>query len=608
MKIKNIIAALLAFPVLAGMVACSEEEADYTAAGAVAGKQVFFANTVNSTIELSAEANSVSLPLNRVDTVGALSVPLKSTSTSEDIEVAPTAEFANGAAVANIAISYDPEKIVAGKYDTVTIAIADEFTTPYGSSNITLLVGQKEPWISLGTGYFYDGFQDDYLWAVTIEQNQLNPSNYRVVAPYRGMWNYWGEGDFAAASADYFNFRILEQGSTLAGVTVPEDGLIYFEPANSGYFHDTYGDYIWTYHPAHFTIASEELYANNYIAAYQEDGTPGDILLAPYYYIPGVGGWNNTTSPGMVEIIMPGFELSDYTVEVSYGGKYYDAEDNLYAVASIDYLGEDVAEVQLVVTAGRNSAQAGIDAILSEAEGVVTATAEGRVNVPMPADAVTGDYTVTAVTFDAEGEPQEYGAFTFSYTASNYVPEAWTQIGTGTYTYSQFFEGDDEGLEIFQSEDDPSRFKIEHWGYDVDFIFTLNENNEISFEEFYIGYDDSSYGEVWAYDMNAEYPDNFPAGYYADGVYHFQIGYGVEAGWFGYGEETFTLDAAAKARAAKASTKTVKAKKAPAKMNRAAQNNGMKKVRKVNAVKAQVRAAKPSKATPSYDLFSKYAK
>lgn len=608
MKIKNIIAALIALPVLTGMTACSEQEADYTSAVAPA-KQVYFSNEASTTIELASDTNSVNVPINRLGDSGELTVNLTATSTSEDIKVASVAHFVEGENVANISISYDPEKIVLGQYETVTIAIADEeYLTPYGASSVTLKVGQAEPWVSLGTGYFYDGFQDDYLWAVTIEQNQLNPSNYRVVAPYRGMWKYWGEDAFADASADYFNFRILEQGSTLAGVTVPEDGLIYFEPANSGYFHSTYGDYIWTYHPAHFTIASEELYANNYIAAYQEDGTPGDILLAPYYYIPGVGGWNNTTSSGMVEIIMPGFELSDYTVEVSYGGKYYDAEDNLYAVASIDYLGEDVAEVQLVVTAGRNSAQAGIDAILSEAEGVVTATAEGRVNVPMPADAVTGDYTVTAVTFDAEGEPQEYGAFTFSYTASNYVPEAWTQIGTGTYTYSQFFEGDDEGLEIFQSEDDPSRFKIEHWGYDVDFIFTLNENNEISFEEFYIGYDHPTYGEVWAYDMNALYPDEEPKGYLVDGVFHFQIGYAVEAGWFGYGEETFTLDAAAKTRAAKASTKTVKAKKAPAKMNRAAQNNGMKKVRKVNAVKAQVRAAKPSKATPSYDLFSKYAK
>ena len=117
----------------------------------------------------------------------------------------------------------------------------------------------------------------------------------------------------------------------------------------------------------------------------------------------------------------------------------------------------------------------------------------------------------------------------------------WNAAYVGTYTYSQLFEGDDEGLILYQRDDNPTRYKIEDWGYGVDFFFTVNNNGGISFKEFYIGYDHPSYGEVWAYDMNALYPDDFEMGYYADGVFHFQIGYHVEAGWFGYGEEIFTI-------------------------------------------------------------------
>ena len=481
----------------------------------------------------------------------------------------------------------------------------------YGDYYNSITVNYKEwqerlDWNDIGIGRFYDGFQDDYLWDVTIQQSKYNHNLYRVLNPYKGMWKYYGEPSFAEASSNYLEFRILEKGEELGGVEITKDGLVYFEPVNSGYFHSSYNDYIWAYHPSHFSIASEELYANNYVAKYKEDGTPGNILIAPYYYIPEVGGWNYTNDPGMIEIRMPGYIPKYYDIGISYIGEYSDAEGNQYVTANIDYLGEDAAKVQLVITAGRNNAQAGIDAILSGAEGVVTATSRGAVNVPMPANAKTGNYTVTAVTFDSDGNAQEYGSFTFLYKDPNQVPETWTQIGVGTYTYSQFFEGDDVGLEIFQSEDDLSRFKIGHWGYDVDFIFTMNENNEISFDEFYVGYTDASYGEVIAYDMNALYPSDFPVGYYADGVFHFQIGYGVDAGWFGYGEETFTITSNAEAKTRTTAKSPIQVGKTsqsiPSKLN-IKQPNG-KKVQRVHRSNAGSRADKPTQIeTPRIPLL-----
>ena len=171
------------------------------------------------------------------------------------------------------------------------------------------------------------------------------------------------------------------------------------------------------------------------------------------------------------------------------------------------------------------------DAVFEEGDSVATITVKyDRAEVGKP-------YTLKII-FDDPALTSSYSddiIYTYKVTRVK-----WNPVAVGTYTYSQFFTGDDEGLILYQRDDVPTLYKITDWGYGVDFAFTMNKDNEISFDEFFIGYDHPSYGEVWAYDM---YPlsSDFEIGYYADGVFHFQIGYHVEAGWFGYGEEIFTI-------------------------------------------------------------------
>lgn len=139
---------------------------------------------------------------------------------------------------------------------------------------------------------------------------------------------------------------------------------------------------------------------------------------------------------------------------------------------------------------------------------------------------------------------------TTSFTTEAAPAETWVPKFLGTYTYVNMWEGDDEGLTLCNLEQDPSKWKIEHWGGDVDFIFTLNDDGTIAFDPFYVGAEYGSYGAVAAYDMAALYPDDFDVSYYDGdkGAFVFSIGYRVEADWIGYDPETFTLTALASAK------------------------------------------------------------
>jgi hypothetical protein len=96
---------------------------------------------------------------------------------------------------------------------------------------------------------------------------------------------------------------------------------------------------------------------------------------------------------------------------------------------------------------------------------------------------------------------------------------------------------------LYQSDKDANRWKIEHWGYDVDFIFTFDQTTgEILVQDQETGYEYGSYGVVMVDDI-VDYTgsQNYGYSYYENGAFHFNVVYYVSAGIFSYGEETFEL-------------------------------------------------------------------
>ena len=128
-----------------------------------------------------------------------------------------------------------------------------------------------------------------------------------------------------------------------------------------------------------------------------------------------------------------------------------------------------------------------------------------------------------------------------SITIKGSVPESWTLVGTGTYTYCNYLSGTDPGLEIYKSN--ANRYKITNWGGGVDFFFSEPDaNGKIAVEDFFTGLNNSTYGKVNVCERSKRF--NFDRYSYQEGnTYYFATAYYVSAGGFAFnGYETFELD------------------------------------------------------------------
>jgi len=79
-----------------------------------------------------------------------------------------------------------------------------------------------------------------------------------------------------------------------------EDGLVFWDEWFTGQNYD--GDKnspIYAFHPSARDLNDPELWQHS---KFLDEKT---IQLAPYYYIDGVGGWNNTQDDGVVIITLP---------------------------------------------------------------------------------------------------------------------------------------------------------------------------------------------------------------------------------------------------------------------------------------------------------------
>ncbi len=430
-------------------------------------------------------------------------------------------------------------------------------------------------WESLGTAMFSDAFLFDYNpYNAEIQRAVENPNWFRLVAPYaQGLDDE--EYPTQEGAQDYVKFRLLQQGEVVRGTTVDKDDLVYYDDFKTGWYSTSYGAEVWALHPSRFTsMASTDFWIYNKVVEYQDDGTPAIVQLAPYYYMFGVGGWNYTKYDGVITIVFPGVEISDYSAEVVYAGLYTDVQDQQFVLADVT-LGPDVDHAWVTVVPGKDNVQ---DAYSLLADGTITeydpdadydgtmkylvVTEDGQYQIPMVPNSESGKYTIVIFTFDAEGNVidayQDFNYATFNYTGSGEAPETWEAAFVGDYVYNLIFTNEDgspyndEGLTLYQSSKD--RYKIEHWGYDVDLIFTMAEDGELTIEEQETGATYGSYGPIYISTGNEywgeDYDPESDVSYYANGVFHFNVVYHVAAGYLDgwYGEETFTLTGRAEAK------------------------------------------------------------
>lgn len=426
-KIKNILSAMLLLALPLAFTACGDD-VEYSPADKPVNAQVYFPTTNGATVDLSKDKTSFDVTLMRAKTDEAITVPITATGDGSFFTIPTSVSFAQGVDKAVLSISYNPESLEYDAYSEIKLTIGDESaTTPYGMAQYVFKAGIPAPWTSLGKATFSDAFLFANKYSVELQRNDLNPSLYRLVDPYsEGLTKegFTSNGD----QSPYVEFTLLKPGDKIGDVTITMEDLVYFPYYCTGFF-NTSNDYntnVDAHHPSDFSsLNSEAAWTFNRVLQYQADGTPAGVQLAPYYYMNGHGGWNNTQADGIITIIFPGASLKDYTINVEYKGRFTNVGGDNYAVADIQ-LGADVENAKVVMVEG-NDIQAAINGILDGSLEGIEVSQSGSVNIPSTAN---GLCSIVAVGY-GEGESQEVAYTSFEFSAGT---DRWMSLGTALYT------------------------------------------------------------------------------------------------------------------------------------------------------------------------------
>ena len=492
---------LLTVFALTAFTACSDSDSDYKWADVPTNAQVYFSNALPSQQNISKKTNSFTIPVNRVKTDDAITVGISLQSDDNFLSAPASVSFAAGQSTTELTLSYDPESLVYDEFKSATLTISDaSYTTPYGASEYTFKAGVLSPYASIGTGKLVEDYYWGYNCSVNIMQNQENPNVFRIYgasAPVNG-----------GSASDYLEITVCKPGDTFRGVTVTQNDLVYFADYNTGYHHSTYDADIMWYHPSKFTASNpEEFWLHNVVLAYQEDGTPGQIQLAPRYYMDGVGGWNASQSDDVIVITFPGYAPKDYSAAFACTGVFTDLSGSVFAEGILE-LGADAQDVRAVVVSADADADAVADAIAA-GDLETTAVTAGNIYVPIE-EGQTGKLQVVVVVLDEEGAVKGVYASPFEYYGGGANP--WQSLGIGLYT--EDFIGSVFGadpvtyeVEIEENSEHPGLYRMLS---PYDGKFPYNEDGD---------WDASS---VYNIEVNAEDPE---------GVYIEQQATGVDWGY-----------------------------------------------------------------------------
>lgn len=420
-KIKNILSAMLLLALPLAFTACGDD-VEYSPADKPVNAQVYFPTTNGATVDLSKDKTSFDVTLMRAKTDEAITVPITATGGGSFFTIPASVSFPQGVDKAVLSISYNPESLEYDAYSEIKLTIGDESaTTPYGMAQYVFKAGIPAPWTSLGKATFSDAFLFANKYSVELQRNDLNPSLYRLVDPYsEGLTKegFTSNGD----QSPYVEFTLLKPGDKIGNVTITMEDLVYFPYYCTGFF-NTSNDYntnVDAHHPSDFSsLNSEAAWTFNRVLQYQADGTPAGVQLAPYYYMDGHGGWNNTQADGVVTIIFPGAVLSDFSVTMEYKGSLTDPSGYNYALAAVE-LGADVTEARLALVPASADLDEVVDGIIEETIEYVSVKENGEVKLQASGNGV---YYLVAVSYganpDGETEAQEASYIEFKHVASS---------------------------------------------------------------------------------------------------------------------------------------------------------------------------------------------
>ena len=411
----------------------------------------------------------------RTNTSGAITVPVDYTESHVGIFEVPAAEFADGQSETTIKVTFPTSE--NGVNYKLSLAINDpQYASKYqdGAVNMDFSVLRVEwkyflnpetgePakftftqgwWEEVHTGYvkYYEVNGVRTCQTVTDPVETSNGTAY-------GFW-----GTAAAEGEGELNFKWYD--------AVNAEGKQIVElPVNYVYHHSSYDAdvniYDWY---TYFTIVNPQTalegvdyltfvnkYGGSYITSYYDNG--GFYFATAYFYMIGVGGWSIDAYDVVAEA--EGFVRVDYSLDVKA------ALTTEGAVPVTFTLGADVANVKYAAYEGElNVAQldAKVGAIVDGTEtAVAEVAASSTVAVTMPA---TGKYTLVAVAYDAEGNPQSTANTVFTYVSADKPVPVVVNAGIGSADkYVPSGANTDTALEIWVYGEDLVDVKVGVFSY-----------------------------------------------------------------------------------------------------------------------------------------------
>lgn len=500
------------------MFSCTEK-VEYSQAEKLTGAQVYFSSLTPSQIDLDREATSYSIKLMRGNTDGNLTVELKVESETDKLDIPTSVEFQDGENVANVNVTYSLDELGYDNYYKVKIALTDDtYTTPYGPSSLDLSLGIPAPWVTLGKATY----QDDVLLSIfgletkpyklDIQQNGVQKNQFRLVNPFGKDYPMFSaiEGQYDTSKNYYMEFSVSEDNKVIIkqgelGVSV-EQGTIGIATLKEG---SMTKDSIITF-PVNglaFTINGEL--------------------------------WNYVNTSGNFKLAFPSTELSDYTLGVSYAGKYTTpAGVTEGVIAELSKVGEDIDNVSLAVIEG-NDEVIDTTAVLKQAMEVSFNSDNLPASFVIPfKDKTTGFYTIVAI---AQAGDKVCSLATSVFKYNEDVKEVWIDKYKGTYNYAFLTDQEnnpavEENLIMSQNQENPSLWRISGSEAMDDFTFIYNEDDN----QIYVNESTLLGGTLYV--TNSVDNEGLPvAGNKSGDTYTFKVNYYDPYDNYGDDEETFVI-------------------------------------------------------------------
>lgn len=388
---------LSALVATAGLFTACSEDNDWSAGELAEGPQAYFSADVQTSYTVSAEDTSVTLPVLRVETDGALDVPVLATFAEGEeglFNVPASVAFADGEKSASIDVTFDYADLTPGKSYSFSVSLDDPtLTTPYGNSQVGLTIAVPEPYVLLGKGLIRDDIitslfsVDNVEWEVEIYENTNQPGYIFLKNAYTSLYPYNEPGDYVTEDK-YFVVNIADPNR----VIIPSQGLgMDWNPTE-------YGEFIVG------TTAPGTLKDN--IITFPVKG----LLVGMMIYSNGDFGWYANTN-GLFRIALPGAVLTDFTMEAAYAGFRAWVDGSTFPIVAVASESDtDVASVAFSFVEGDITADfaAEAEAIAADPKNKAEFTMEEdglRFAECMSPESLEGGkvYTCVVVPYDADG-------------------------------------------------------------------------------------------------------------------------------------------------------------------------------------------------------------